>query len=261
MYRALFSILKPLIFDGKSGVLRIDYKYEDRAFLYLKEGLVEQVETSRLKGLKAAHACMRWVSITTEFREGRADGYQPDPDIDTNAILSYLEKAAKNIGVITKYIPDDDTVFRVDASKLHQTTKLNAEDFKIALLLDGRRSVAEVLAMSGKSELAVLTHVCKLILAGVARPAPAREGMPDEERNDFLQALNKKLTELVGPAAYLLVEDAFHAMGTGPESLARDEIPRLLGEIGTLLETDEQEALVRWSKRYQAPGARAAGTE
>ncbi len=259
MYQPLFSVLKPLVFNGKSGVLHIDYRYDDQARLYLKEGLVEQVETGRLKGQKAAHACMRWVSIRIDFRESGEGGYTPDPAIDTNAILSYLEKAAKNIEVINKYIPDADAVFRVDSERLHRARKLNAEDFKIALLLDGKRSLAEVLTISGKSELAVLTHACKLILAGVARPAPARESMPEKERNDFLQALEEKLTELVGPAGSLLVEDAFKAMGIAPESLAREEIPQLLQEVGTLLDAAEKEALVSWFGQYQVPEASGQG--
>ncbi len=250
MYQSLYSTLKPLVFDGKSGVLRVVYKYDDQARLYLKEGLVEQVETSRLTGQKAAHACMRWVSITSDFREGEQGKYSPDPAIDTNAILSYLEKAAKNIEVINKYIPDADVVLRVDSGALHKARKLNAEDFKIALLLDGKRSLAEVLTISGKSELAVLTHACKLILAGVARPAPARESMPEKERNDFLHALNEKLTELVGPAGSLLVEDGFSALGTDAESLAREEIPQLLEEIGRMLDGEEKEALDGWADVY-----------
>ncbi len=250
MYQSLLSVLKPLVFNGKSGVLHVEYKYDDQARLYLKEGLVEQVETGRLQGQKAAYTCMRWVSISTDFQEGEQDGYTPDPAIDTNAILSYLEKAAKNIEVINKYIPDPDAVFRVDSGRLHRAKKLNAEDFKIALLLDGKRSLSEVLAISGKSELAVLTHACKLILAGVARPAPAKKSMPEKERNDFLHALQDKLTELVGPAGSLLIEDAFSAMGIDAESLAREDIPQLLQEIGTLLDAEEREALAGWSDEY-----------
>ncbi len=249
MYASLFSVLKPLVFNGMSGVLHVDYRHDDQARLFLKEGLIEQVETRRLKGQKAAHVCMRWVSISAEFREGEGE-YTPDPAIDTNAILSYLEKAAKNIEVINKYIPDTDAVFRVDSAKLHQAKKLNAEDFKIALLLDGKRSLTEVLAISGKSELAVLTHACKLILAGVARPAPAKKSMPEKERVDFLHALHEKLTELVGPAGSLLVEDAFAAIGSDPESLSRDEIGQLLEEIGTLLDAEEREALASWSESF-----------
>jgi len=72
----------------------------------------------------------------------------------------------------------------------------------------------------------------------------------------FLQALEDKLTELVGPAGSLLIEDAFSAMGMEPESLARDEIPQLLQEIGTQLDADERGALAGWSEEYRKTAAR-----
>jgi len=250
MYQSLFPILKPLVYEGKSGVLHVVHEYDDEASIYLKEGIVVQVKTSNLSGNKAASACSRWVSISTRFKEGDPGTYVADQEINTTSLLSYLEKAQKNITIIAKNIEGNHVVYRIDSDRLHAATKLNKEDFKVALLFDGKRTLADVVRMAEQSELAVLTHTCKLILAGVASAAPTKKIMQKQDRIDFLSALNQQLIELVGPAGPVLVDDAFKTIGSHPYTLALEEIPDLLTEVGVMLDDSEKEIIARWSEQY-----------
>jgi len=250
MYQSLLPIVKPLVFEGKSGVLQVTHKYDDQAQLFVQEGIIEQVKTKHLQGKKAVATCARWVNITTRFEEGKQDDYTPDPEIDTNDFLSFLEKSAKNIEVIRKKIAGDDAVFQIDSNKLNNAKKLGAEDLKIALLFDGKRSIEQILPLSGKSELAVLTHTCRLIMSGVAGQATAKDVLPKEEREAFLQALDEKLTDLVGPAGSILVEDALETIGSRTDMLTQDEISPLLSAIGTMLEDDEKVSLDEWGEKF-----------
>ncbi len=251
MYQPLFPIIKPLVFNGKSGVLHVVHAYGDEARIYLKEGIIVQVETKRLTSNKAAATFSRWVNITTEFDEGNPGNYQPDPDIDTNTLLDFLEKAQKNITIISKNIPSDQIVYQIDSEKLHAAKKLTTEDFKMALLFDGKRTLKQVVTMTNKSELAVLTHTCKLILAGVASVAPTKNIMEKEDRIAFLSGLNQLLTDMVGPAGPVLVDDAFKAIGSHPYTLAAEEIADLLAEIGVMLDEEEKKKMMAWGERYQ----------
>ncbi len=251
MYQSLLPTLKPLIFEGKSGILKITHRYNDQAQLFLREGIIEQVETTSLRGKQAAAACARWVSITTEFVEGQSDNYTPDPEIDTNSFLSFVEKIFNTIETINKNIPDNDVILQIDTDKLHKTDKLSAENLKIALLFDGVRNIEQVLLLSGKSELAVLAHTCKLVMAGVANKVTIKNVMPKQDREKFLELLNAKLTDLIGPAGLILVDDAFEKIGSDPETLTREEIPALIAEIGVLLDDKELVELDKWSTTYQ----------
>jgi len=251
MYQPLLPIVKPLVFEGKSGILHITYKYNDSARLFVQEGIIEQVETLHLQGKKAAATCARWVNISTSFDEGDQGEYTPDPDIDTNDLLSFLEKSSKNIAIIQKKISDDQAVFKIDADKLNKTKKLSAEDLKIALLFDGKRTIEEVLAQAGKSELAVLTHTCRLIMAGVAEQVREKKDiLPQPDREALLSSLDEELTNLVGPAGAILVEDAFEKIGSEPETLAQSEVGPLFDEIKVMLDDDEKEDFAAWAKQF-----------
>ena len=250
MYQSLLPIIKPLIFEGKSGVLEIEYKYDDTARLYVKEGIIEQVETKSLRGKKAASMCMQWVSFTAQFNEGEIGQYTLDPEIDTMALLSFLEKSAKNIEVIKKNIPSNEAVYQVDAKKLNSAKNMNAKDLKMALLFDGQRSLTHIIPISGLSELAVLTRTCRLILAGVAREGVAKEILPAQERQEFLEKLDEILVDLVGPAASILIDDGFDEIGTTPDNLAKEDIGPLLSAIGENLDDTEKTTLKTWGAKY-----------
>lgn len=250
MYQSLLFVLKPLVFEGKSGVLKIVHKYDDTALVYLKEGIVEQVETKTLQGKKAASACIQWLSVETSFNEGVQGGYTPDAEIETTSLLSFLEKTAKNIRVINDKIPDENIVLRIDSSKLQSAKKLGADDIKMAMLFDGRRTIAQVVSISDFSELAVLTRTCRLLLSGVAREAVVKDVMPEKERTDFLSGLRDKLTDLIGPAGEVLVDDAFESTGLRPSTLAKEDLLLLLSAIGELLDPEENELLKEWGKQF-----------
>ena len=246
----MLPTLKPLVFEGKSGVMLVRHKYNDQAQLFIKEGIIEGIETTTLNGKQAALTCSRWVNISTSFKEGSPGKFTPDQGINTNSFLSFLKKTANTIAVISKKIPDDTLILQMNPTKLSQTNKLNANDLKIALLLDGNRSIEDVLAIAGKPELPVLTHICRLILAGVTEEVVRKDVMVKHERTDFLDSLNDQLTELVGPVASILVEDAFEAIESQPDMLTKEEIPQLSTAISTHLDAADKSELHRWTTGY-----------
>jgi len=247
MYQSLLPVLKPLVFEGKSGVLEIVHKYDDRGFFYLNEGIIEQVETKDLLGRKAAAACVRWVNITTRFEEGVRGNYTPDPDVDTNEILSYLEKVYKNIAVINDNIPDDNTIFQADFDRIGEAERLSAGDLKIAMLLDGKRNIEQVIRKSGKSELAVLTHICRLMITDVIQQKISKNVLDANEQNDLLTSLEKVLMDLVGPAAPILIEESFEEIQSRPGSLAKEDVLALFAAIRKELSGEDRAHFDTWS--------------
>jgi hypothetical protein len=246
MYQSLLHTLKPLVYEGKTGTLHVAYKYDDHARLFLREGIVEQVETTKLHGKQAAATCIRWISTTTHFEEKQQDNYTSDPEIDTNSILSFLEGISTNIEIINKNIQDENVIYQIDAQKLNSAHKLNTDDLKIAFLLNGKHDIKQALSLSAKSELAVLTHICRLILAGVAKKKELKNALSKDDQTSFLQELNNKLIDLIGPAGPILMEDGFKKINSHPDVLTREDISPLLKAIGSFLDPDEETELRAW---------------
>lgn len=250
MYQSLLPILKPLVFEGKSGILTVRNASGEQANLYLLEGIIEQVSTSNLEGPQAIKECMGWVDIHCTFAEDEAGSYTPAPGIDIAAILAHLEKISKNITIIQKRVPAGDAILQIDSVALAETDRLSAKDLKIAMLFDGKRSISEAIAASGKSELAVLTHTCRLVMAKVVQEVPAKVPMIEEERNFLLHSLEQMLLELVGLAAPLLINDAFAKIEVDKETLGQDDIRPLLDAVAEMLDSGEKEELASWEAGY-----------
>lgn len=251
MYNDLLSILKPLVYEGKSGILQVTHAYNDQAHFYLKEGMIEQIKTSKLQGEQAVRRVSGWVSIQSTFLEDEQGDYTPTTEIGTAAILSFLEKSSKTIAVIQKKIPNNSVVLQINSDKLNSVDTLTTENLKIAVLFDGTRSIEQTLKISGKSELALLAHTCRLIMTGVAQVLEIqKESMTEEEHILFMHSFEEMLTQLIGLAAPILMDDAFAAIGCEPETLSKEEVPALLEEIRKSLDDDEREELGKWESAY-----------
>ena len=252
MSNHLFSTLKPLVFEGNSGILQVTHAYNDQALFYLKEGMIEQVVTSKLQGAKAVKLVSGWVSITSTFFEDKQGHYSPTLEIGTAAILALLEKNSKNIAVIQNKIPDNSIILHLNSSKLNSVKTLNTEDLKVAVLFDGTRSIEQAMEVAGKSELALLTHTCRLIMAGVATAQVIqKEIMREEERILLLHSLTETLTQTIGMAAPIYMDDAFAEIKSQPDMLSKEEIPSLLAALGRMLDDDEERAeLDKWEMEY-----------
>lgn len=223
----------------------------DQALFYLKEGMIEQVTTSRLQGAKAVKLLSGWVSVTTTFLEGKQGSTPPATKIGTAPILALLEKTSKNLAVIEKKIPDHSIILHINSSKLSASKTLKEEDIKVAALFDGTRSIGQVVELSGKSELVLLTYTCRLLMAGVAKERVVlKTVMGEEEQILLLHSLDETLTELIGLVAPILVDDAFAEIQSQPDMLSKEEVPLLLAAIRKKLDDTEQEELDKWEREY-----------
>lgn len=250
MYHSLYEKIKPLIFNGESGILSISYEYGDSARIVLNEGLIEGVLTENIDGKQAVETIAKWVSFSTRFSRDKKEARGNLITVDTSSFLSIIEKVHKITQKINTVIPSNNSIFKGDTEKINKHKRFSSVDFKIMLLLDGRRPLKQVVPESGYSELDVLISIFRLVSSGIAIFLSDNIPIPDEEREAFLNTLSNKLTEFVGPAAAILINDAFQALGHGTEMLAREEIPGIIKSVYDPLEKNERESLVQWSSDY-----------
>lgn len=250
MYDSLYEIIKPLIYSGESGILIIHHEYGGKARVILVEGLVEGVITGELNGKAAVRTCAKWVSISTAFLRGEKEDREKLIAVDTSKFLSIFEKAHKMIQKINTFIPGNDAIFDGDLRLAHKHKRYSSVDSKVMRLLDGKRNISQIVTESGFPELDILISVFRLGSSGAARFLVTSKILTDEEKMEFLSVLTKRLMEFVGPAAEVLISDAFAALGHGPEMLTREEIPAIIESVVNPLDIDEKTAMVRWSMSY-----------
>jgi hypothetical protein len=250
MYRSLYEEIKPLIFNGESGTLSIDCEYGESARIILNEGLIEGVYSEKAEGKQALETIAKWVSFSTRFSQGERGDRNSSITIDTNSFLSILEKVHKIIQKINSVIPSNNAIFKGDTSKVDKHKRFSSVDLKVMMLLDGKRPLKQVVPGSGYSELDVLISIFRLVSSGIVKFLSDDIPMPDKEREAFLESLSSKLTGYVGPAAAILVNDAFQTLGHGSEMLTLKEIPIVIESVSDPLEKEERELLTQWSLDY-----------
>jgi hypothetical protein len=250
MYQSILSILKNLIRDKKTGALSVTNEFNEQASIFFKEGLIQQAEIGETQGRKPLSTCIQWLRIETVFQEGDIWEYSPDTAINTSETVAFLEKMEVNIEKINNNIPSNDSILYFDSSRLKKMKKINAKYFKIALLFNGQRTLKQVREKSSLTDMVFLVNACDLIMLNIVVRKDNEISLSTADREIFLQKLDTKLNEFVGPATSFIVDDAFEAINSQADILKGHEMPLLIQHIGTCLDADDKEEFNTWSKAY-----------
>lgn len=250
MYQSILSVLKSLIYDKKTGVLSVTNDFNEQASIFFEKGLIQQVEIGEAQGRKPLLICIQWLRIEAVFQEGDLWAYSPDTAINTNETVSLLEKMQVGIEKINKNIPSDDSVLCFDSSKLKNIGKINAKYFKIALLFNGKRTLKQAREKSTLTDMVFLVNACDLIKLDILAKKESKVSLSTVDRKFFLQKLDTKLSEFVGPATSFLVDDAFEAINSRTDTLKHTDIPMLIEHIGQSLDAEDKGEFEVWSKAY-----------
>lgn len=284
MSQTLYSILKPLVFAGESGVLHVKHLYGGQGAIALREGLITGVRTDKYRGRNAVLTLNCWVSVDCVFRRGENDqAAGSSSGIDTSEVLKALEKIDGIAQKINKLIPNHQMIFCVSSSQLKDNARLSGKDLKYALSIDGKKSVAALIKESSAREIDVLAAICRLVSMGVARrvqskakavvkkvqkaapeikkvkkAAPdiknnvrpvAEEGTPlaAAKRLNFLAGLEKKLGGHFGPAAGIFIGELMSDLGFQAKTLTEEQAFDIVDQLGEHLEEGEVAQIEFWA--------------
>ncbi len=250
MYRSLYKILNPLVKLRSKGILRVWHEYGSDAEIFLSDGLIQGIRVGEKSGKNATNALIGWVSISDEFSEGETPRPGHGPGIDTDGLLTMLAKVEKRVGMIKKLVPENDAVFRLKPTEMMGEMKFSPQKLKVVIAISGKRSVKEIVLKSGLSELWALSIISQLCQQGLALMVSAQKPMEDKEKAHFLNSLKETLLELVGPAADVIIDDAFESIGSEPELVSRNQIAELIEAISYHLNSDEQLFFKKWGIDY-----------
>lgn len=175
------------------------------------------------------------------------------------------------LSVLQKYIPSDRIVFKMSGKmQSKEEIKLNANEWRILSLIDGARTVRQIIDESGYDEFAVYKIFFSVISSGLIEPkeeaaAPGPRGDDDYSAilvvfNDILTSVRNAIAEELGDRSYSLFEESKAGLAVEYQPLLRDYHPDShpqanLKSIVAVLETtdpaqDPREVLITGFTEY-----------
>ncbi len=243
MYRSLYSVLKPLVDSGSTGVLEILHYSNDRGMIYIASGAIIRIKTSDLKGAEAAETIFSWLSFFDQFKEKKLKNKATPKSIQqTKKIMAYLARNDKKIERIIDKTEGCETVFRPTRDNIDSEKDLTPEEQDLARAIDGVKTVIEILIKSELSELEVLLIISSFANKGIIEMTTPHVPISTVENNRFFTILHEVLSDITGPVAEVLVDEVCNAMGMARKNLCKSDIGPMLNFIRKRLDDDERDA-------------------
>jgi hypothetical protein len=149
-------------------------------------------EVTRLAADQATDAVcelLRWQAGTFSFLVGDADPEGLELGLSADELVAEGERRMQVWPTLTSHIPSPDTVLRLAASPAFDPS-CSREEWGLIALVDGNRSVNEIVALLGRSEFAVAGALSALVERGLLTISGAGSGLADlQRRQDVIAAL------------------------------------------------------------------------
>ena len=251
MYRSLYKIIAPKIEARESGVIKLLHADGEYGIIQLDKGEIVGLVQNDHTDKAAANIMFRWVNVAVVYDIDESQDLPIQKRISTDAALKQLKKIDPWISQFKKHIGGCEAVFKFIGQKISGEQNFTPQELNISFLLDGENSIKEVQGKYDMNELDLLLTICKLIKKGLIVQVRPHQPMDVDSRSDFLEKLNDKLSDITGPVASVIINDAFEAIGAPPEQLAQCDITHLYTTIAFHLEDDEKETFSTWADSVQ----------
>ena len=248
MYASLYSTLLPLIADKKSGILSLFHDDGKTARIVVHEGAILSLETEQLQGAKAGHEIAMWIRFHRVFENTAVEPTENISAIKTTQFLEFLAKIENQAKEIQKIITFGNMTFKFITKELKGKKEFNPNELKVALALDGRTSIEEVVRRTEIADLIVLAHIYKLNRLGVLQRMKANDLLDEEQEASLLASITVAIAEYVGPAAELILDDAFDELESTPGMILKSELPLLIKNISDQLDGDDNLAFKKLAR-------------
>ena len=246
MFTSLNSILTPLVTVKATGILRIHHEYGEKAELFLQDGHIRHINNGKLTGQSAAHYVAKWLSIQHNFSNGEQPQVNHYTGLDTEDYINYLSNLNEKINEIKKIVPSNATKLKIQAFNFKGVVKLTRTDVSIGVLLDGKKTIAQLVSELGLLEYDLLHSVYKLYELGLVKVVGTHLLMEEADKLSFLQSLREILSKLVGPTNEIIISKAFNTIESEEETLAWNEIPDLILAISNQINAKAMRGFSKW---------------
>ena len=216
------------------------------ADIYLWGGCIIHCEHNLLTGANAARSIAKRAITSTRFFQGMSPELLAPMNINTQDFLSMLRKAEQTWESVRSVIPSWDAVFSLEKEKW-TTENVTPIQMKVLNALDGKRSVRQVIQVTGLADLDVCRTIFRYIRRRIVRKVPEEKPMETELRDQLLEYMRQTLTDIVGPSAERVIDHAFDAIETRPERLSDRQLSSLVTAICSKLDLKERRNFHSWA--------------
>ena len=179
----LVDLLQTFEVSRKSGIARVREPRGIEIIIYFRDGKVVDAELGRLRGEEAVYRALIWSVGTFEVQ------FRPVPNEDiiptsTQGLLMEGMRRVDEWGRLLEQSPPLDTVFDIDRDQLvERLSEIPDELNGILRLLDGRRTLLQVVDESPFEDLSTLSTITKLFFEGllVIRDKPLEAPAVEED--------------------------------------------------------------------------------
>jgi hypothetical protein len=167
----------------------------------LERGEVASEEVTRLAADQVTDAVcelLRWETGTFSFLVGDPDPEGLELGLSAEELVAEGERRMQVWPSLTTHIPSSDTVLQLAASPAFDPS-CSREEWGLIALVDGKRSVNEIVALLGRSEFAVAGALSALVERGLLTISTPGAGLGDlQRRQDVIAALEDPALEAPG---------------------------------------------------------------
>ncbi len=172
---AAVDLLQTIEVSRKSGVARINHD-DHTVTMWFRDGQVLDAVLGKLEGEEAIYRALVWGDGTFEVEFGPMSSVQRDQTITvgTQALLMEGMRRVDEWGRLLEQLPPLDTVFEVERGVLlERLGEIPDELNGILRLVDGRRTIGELVDASPFEDLSTLSTISKLYFEGLLVPGAA----------------------------------------------------------------------------------------
>ena len=242
---SLLEILKLLNSGKMSGRLKVSNSFGNGE-LYVKAGRIIHCVAGAFIGETAITNMLSWIEGKFSFETGIA---APEESIKCSTEQLLLDNARKieDWQSIKKVVSSMEIVFTLSTKSTTGTLKLQPEEWQILTLVNGNRTVADIVKLTDKDEFTIARILFNLesigLLEKTDKPKKAVSAIIND---DFFREIETELAKVIGPWASITVDESIKALGENRNAFPLDKIAAIVKKVTN--EIDEEDEKLKFSQ-------------
>ena len=235
----LIDVLRLLSSERKTGVLEV-VKGTERGEIYLEGGRIVHATSRDGVGEEAFFKLITWLEGNFTFFPDAATE-ERTIERNTHEMLEEGSEYMKEWNEIKEVIPSQDIVFKLSSGGVSEEVTLRPEEWAVLSQIDGERTVGEIAQLTGKDEYQTAKVMFNLFLKGLIEIAaePKRRARRILNSN-FLDLLEARFKEVMGPIASFLMEEMIAELGEKREAFPAEKAAALVERMSAQITDEEQ---------------------
>lgn len=235
----LIDILRLLTSERKTGVLTLQRGME-KGEIYLEKGILIHAICKNGIGEEAVFTLLTWMEGNFNFTP---DVITEERSIkmDTALLLEEGDKRLEEWDQIKEIIPSQDLVFKLSSRRAPDEITIRRDEWSILSQMDGTKTAGQIAEELEMVEYDTARIIYKVFLAGLIEVAvEPKLKMKKTVDPGFFEFVEKRLTELIGPVAPVILEEEIRIIGEERGNFSFDKASALVEKVSAEIADDNQ---------------------